>query len=148
MSIRQYAVVEAQNLAMGQAGSIFVTGTSNAVTCGAGSGVFVAIQFIEDTVFASASGGLVAETEQLYPDDAGAGTLIDGDGGDNTDGETFPQGMTIYGRWTGFTLASGAIVEYDEINHDLKSLQDRFEECNADGSKVEPKPKPKKEKKD
>jgi len=111
MSMREYGVVEAQNLAMGQAGSIFVTGTT-AVTCGAGSGVFVAIQFIEDTVFASASGGLVAETEQLYPDDAGAGTLIDGDGGDNTDGETFPQGMTIYGRWTGFTLASGACIAY------------------------------------
>ena len=47
-----------------------------------------------------------------------------------------------------FKKPSGAIVEYDEINHDLKSLQDRFEECNADGSKVDPKPKPKKEKKD
>ena len=56
MSIRQYAVVEAQNLAMGQAGSIFVTDTAQAVTCGAGSGVFVAIQFIEDTVLASGSG--------------------------------------------------------------------------------------------
>ena len=50
MSMREYGVVEAQNLAMGQAGSIFVTGTT-AVTCGAGSGVFVAIQFIEDTTF-------------------------------------------------------------------------------------------------
>ena len=55
MAMRQYAVVEAQNLAIGQAGSILVTGTT-AVTCGTGSGVFVAIQFIEDTVFASASG--------------------------------------------------------------------------------------------
>ena len=112
MSMREYGVVEAQNLAMGQAGSIFVTGTSNAVTCGAGSGVFVAIQFIEDTVFASGSTGLVAETTQLFPDDAGTGTLIDANGGDDTDGETFPQGMTIYGRWTGFQLASGACIAY------------------------------------
>ncbi len=107
----KYAVVEAQNLAMGQSGSIFVTGTE-AVTCGAGTGIFVAIQFIEDTVFASGAGGLIAETEQLFPDDTGAGTLIDANGGAAIDGETFPQGMTIYGRWSGFTLASGACMAY------------------------------------
>ena len=107
----KYAVVEAQNLAMGQSGSIFVTGTT-AVTCGAGTGVFVAIQFIEDTVFASGAGGLIAETEQLFPDDTGTGTLIDANGGAAIDGETFPQGMTIFGRWSGFTLASGACMAY------------------------------------
>ena len=107
----QYAVVEAQNLAIGQNGSILVTGTT-AVTCGAGSGVFVAIQFIEDTVFASASGGLVAETEQLFPDDEGTGTSIDSNAGAASDGVTFPKGMTIYGRWTGFTLASGKVIAY------------------------------------
>jgi len=107
----KYAVVEAQNLAMGQSGSIFVTGTV-AVTCSAGTGIFVAIQFIEDTVFASGSGGLIAETEQLFPDDTGAGTLIDANGGAAIDGETFPQGMTIFGRWSGFTLASGACMAY------------------------------------
>ena len=108
---RQYAVIEAQNLSIGQAGSILVTGTT-AVTCGAGTGVFVAIQFIEDTVFASASGGLVAETEQLFLDDAGTGTIIDADGGAAIDGETFPQGMTIFGRWQGLQLASGAAICY------------------------------------
>jgi hypothetical protein len=72
----------------------------------------VAIQFIEDTVFASGSGGLVAETEQLFPDDAGAGTDIDADGGAVSDSVTFPQGMTIFGRWTGFTLASGKCIAY------------------------------------
>tara|TARA_Y100001963_G_scaffold71913_1_gene99963 strand:- start:139 stop:483 length:345 start_codon:yes stop_codon:yes gene_type:complete len=107
----QYSVAEAQNKALGQAGSIFVAGTT-AVTCGVGNGVFVAIQFLEDTVFASASGGLVAETEQLFPDDAGTGTLIDADGGAAIDGETFPKGITIYGRWTGFTLASGKVIAY------------------------------------
>jgi len=111
MTLRQYAVVETQNAALGQAGSIFVSGTT-AVTCGSGTGVFVAITFLEDTIFASASGGLVAETEQLYPDDAGTGTLIDADGGAAIDGETFPKGVTIYGRWTGFTLASGLVIAY------------------------------------
>ena len=111
MALRQYGVVEAQNAALGQAGSIFVSGTT-AVTCGAGTGVFVAIQFLEDTIFASASGGLVAETEQLFPDDAGTGTLIDSNGGSAIDGETFGEGVTIYGRWTGFTLASGKVIAY------------------------------------
>tara|TARA_R100000808_G_C2151855_1_gene161035 strand:- start:1285 stop:1605 length:321 start_codon:yes stop_codon:yes gene_type:complete len=96
---------------LGQDGSIFVTGTT-AVTCGVAGKVFIAITFLEDTVFASGSGGLVAETEQLYPDDNGASTLIDADGGDNTDSETFPKGVTIYGRWTGFTLASGLVIAY------------------------------------
>ena len=73
---RQYAVIEAQNLSIGQAGSILVTGTT-AVTCGAGTG-----------------------------------TIIDANGGAAIDGETFPQGMTIFGRWTGFTLASGACIAY------------------------------------
>ena len=65
MSMREYAVVEAQNLAMGQAGSIFVTGTT-AVTCGAGSGIFVAIQFTEDTVFASGSGDLLQKQNNYF----------------------------------------------------------------------------------
>ena len=111
MALREYGVVEAQNASLGQAGSIFVSGTT-AVTCGTGTGVFVAITFLEDTIFASASGGLVAETEQLFPDDAGTGTLIDADGGAAIDGETFPKGVTIYGRWTGFTLASGLVIAY------------------------------------
>ena len=109
MAIRTLSVQESQNIALGQAGSIFVAGTT-AVTCI--PGVFVAIQFLEDTVFASASGGLVAETEQLFPDDAGTGTAIDANGGAAIDGETFPSGLTIYGRWTGFTLASGKVIAY------------------------------------
>ena len=105
----QFSVSEAQNLSLGQSGSILVTGTT-ACTCL--RGVFVAIQFIEDSVFASGSGGLVAETEQLFPDDAGTGTLIDADAGAAVDGETFPQGMTIFGRWSGFQLAAGACIAY------------------------------------
>tara|TARA_Y100001938_G_C7769767_1_gene272650 strand:- start:21 stop:350 length:330 start_codon:yes stop_codon:yes gene_type:complete len=105
----QLSVSEAQNRALGQEGAILVTGND---ACTNLRGVFVAIQFIEDTVFASASGGLVAETEQLFPDDAGTGTSIDADAGAAIDGVTFPQGMTIFGRWTGFTLASGKVIAY------------------------------------
>ena len=110
-SMRKYSSMEADNLAMGQAGSILVTGTT-ACTCGQGTGVFVAIQVIEDCVFNSSSGGLIAETEQLFPDDTGAGTLIDADAGAAIDGITFPAGVTIYGRWTGFQLASGKVLAY------------------------------------
>ena len=95
---------------LGQSGSILVTGTT-AVTTSVSGTKFIAIQFIEDTVFAS-SGGLVATTEQLWPDDTGAGTTIDSNGGAAIDSVTFPQGMTIFGRWDGFTLASGKCIGY------------------------------------
>ena len=83
---------DGQDMMFGQNGSIFVAGTtavtSNDVT-GMEDIVFVAITFLEDTVFASGSGGLVAETEQLFPDDAGTGTSIDANGGAAIDSETF-----------------------------------------------------------
>ena len=107
-----YNVQQSGNLALGQAGSVFVTGTAAVSALAAStSGVFVAIQFLEDTVFASGSGGLVAETTELFPDDDGTCALVSANG-DNTDSETFPQGMTIFGRWTGFTLASGKVIAY------------------------------------
>tara|TARA_R110000765_G_scaffold401579_1_gene496980 strand:+ start:24 stop:398 length:375 start_codon:yes stop_codon:yes gene_type:complete len=74
--------------------------------------VFVAITFLEDTVFDSGATGLVAETTQLFPDSTGTGTAIDADGGDVVNSETFPRGITIYGRWTGFQLASGRVIAY------------------------------------
>ena len=95
--------------ATGEAGSILVTGTS-AVTTGISGTKFIAIQFIEDSVFAS-SGGLVAASEQLYPDDTGVGSDISSNGA-AIDSVTFPQGMTIFGRWDGFTLASGKVIAY------------------------------------
>jgi len=95
---------------LGQSGSILVTGTT-AVTTSVSGTKFIAIQFIEDTVFAS-SGGLVATTEQLWPDDTGESTAIDANGGAAIDSITFPQGMTIFGRWDGFTLASGKCIGY------------------------------------
>ena len=105
----QFSVSEVSNRSLGQEGSILVTGTT---ACTNLRGVFVAIQFIEDTVFASGSGGLVAETEQLFPDDAGTGTSIDADAGAAADSVTFPQGMTMFGRWSGFQLASGKVIAY------------------------------------
>ncbi len=112
---RRHSDTAGMDFAFGQMGSILVAGTtavtSNDVT-GMHNKIFMAITFLEDTVFASGSGGLVAETEQLFPDDAGTGTDIDADGGDDTDSETFPKGVTIYGRWTEIDPAGGTCIAY------------------------------------
>ena len=108
MSIRKYAVIEAENLALGQAGSIFIDQATTDQDAVCLNGVFVAITFIEDTVF----GTLTAETAQLYPADNGTSTIIDANAGSEVDGQTFPQGLTIYGRWTTINLVSGKIIAY------------------------------------
>ena len=92
----------------GQAGSILVTGTS---AVAAGYGKFIAIQFIEDTVFSSSANGLSASDVNRWPDDTGIGSDISSNGA-AIDGVTFPQGMTIFGRWDDFTLASGKVIAY------------------------------------
>ena len=97
---------------LGQAGSILVTGTTNAVTTGVSGTKFVAIQFLEDTTFDAGSDGLVASTAGLWPDDANASATIDDNGGAVTGSEVFPQGMTIFGRWDGFKLDSGKVIGY------------------------------------
>ena len=106
--MNHYSAGEAGSVALGQAGSVLAK--TDAVT--AISGAFVAIQFIEDSVFESGSTGLVAETTQLYPDDTGESTSVSASGGNAIDSVTFPAGMTIYGRWTAFELASGIAIGY------------------------------------
>ena len=99
--------------ASGEAGSILVTGTGDVTTTVTANTVFVAIQFITDTVFDSDdSKGLISATNQLYPSSQYESTSIDADAGAVSDGVTFPQGMTIFGRWSGFKLASGSVVAY------------------------------------
>jgi len=95
----------------GEAGSILVTGTT-AVTSAISGTAFIAIQFIEDSVFDSGNDGLTSATNQLYPSTQYTGTDIDADGGAVADSVSFPQGMTIFGRWTGFKLASGKVIGY------------------------------------
>ena len=111
--------------AFGQMGSIHAAGTE-AITIIGGldsdstpasnvnriTKVFVAITFLEDTVFDSGNTGLVAAEDQNFPSSQYTSTSIDADGGDVVDSETFPKGVTIYGRWTGFKLASGRVIAY------------------------------------
>ena len=97
----------------GEAGSILVTGTGTVTTTVTANTVFVAIQFIEDSVFDSTDAtGLVSATDQLYPSSEFTSTSIDADAGAVSDSVTFPQGMTIFGRWSGFKLASGKVIAY------------------------------------
>jgi hypothetical protein len=103
----------------GQMGAIHVSGTSvvkSTLAPVAGvttvDRVFVAITFLEDTVFDSGATGLKAETTELWPDSTGTGTDIDANGGGVVNSETFPAGLTIFGRWTGFQLSSGRVIAY------------------------------------
>ena len=73
-------------ISFGQAGSIHVAGTTAVTTS---YGVFVAITFLEDTIFASGAAGLIPESSQKYPSSDGASTDIDSDGGVAVDSESF-----------------------------------------------------------
>ena len=96
----------------GQMGSVLITGTgsvtSNGIT-GMEKAVFCAITFLEDTIFNSA--GLIAEDNAMYVNSSNGSTGISG-GTDQTNGETFPEGVTIYGRWTSVTLNEGKVIAY------------------------------------
>ena len=104
----------------GQMGSIHISGTtlttSNSVTADPGVGaeaVFCAITFLEDTVFNNSLAGLTPAVAQLYPGGTGSiSSSIDADGGAITGTESFPKGVTIYGRWTSITLATGRVIAY------------------------------------
>ena len=113
------------NYGFGQMGSIHAAGTEAITIIGGDDSdatpggntnrttkVFVAITFLEDTVFDSGADGLVPQESENFPSSDGNSTDIDADGGDVVDSETFPKGVTIYGRWTGFKLASGRVIAY------------------------------------
>ena len=97
MTMHKYSVNESNNIGLGQAGSILETGT----TAISGKKI-VAITFLEDSVFTV----LTPESgTNLYIGDSN-------NNGDSSDGVTFPQGVTIFGRWSAFTLSSGSVVAY------------------------------------
>ena len=120
----------------GQLGSVFID-ASGAASPPDGK-VFIAITFLEDTVF-DASGGLVSQTKETVADGANTGkvlatefglewasteaaahnvadgseTAISGSGGLQIDASnTFPRGITIYGRYIEIDITSGALIAY------------------------------------
>ena len=91
-------------------GSVYAASGSSALTPSTGN-VFVAISFLTDTVFDSAS-GLVAESATAYINTEGIGA---GANGAVVDSVTFPKGLTIHGRWTEIDVTSGTIIAYQGI---------------------------------
>ena len=53
------------------------------------------------------------ETNYLFPSSNATSSLI-AENSLAVDGITFPAGMTIYGRWTGFELNDGSCIAYIE----------------------------------
>ena len=103
----------------GQLGSAYTTASRAAIKPPTGK-VFVAILMLRDTVY-DGTGGLVAENENTYANtDHAAGDLADGSetsvegsGGVELDASnSFPAGITIYGRYTEIDVAGGTIIAY------------------------------------
>lgn len=107
--------------AFGQMGSVLITGTlavtSNTKTAATAdfsnpagaNAVFCAITFLEDTVFND--GGLVATDERKFVNSIATQTAISSNTA-TTNGEVFPKGVTIYGRFTKIQLDSGKVIAY------------------------------------
>jgi len=107
----------------GQMGSMFLDGTA-AASPPLGM-VFVAITVVANATF-DTTGGLLADTtntanglEYIGTDIAahnvadGSESAVSGSAGLFIDeSNTFPAGITIYGRWTEIDLAGGAVIAY------------------------------------
>ena len=100
----KYTVVEGNNISLGQGGVAYLTDT-NLYTPPSGA-VVIAITFVEDTVFDSDT--TVESTNFTSRDTPHAG----GSGADSFSDDTFPAGLTIYGRFTAIDFASGAAMLY------------------------------------
>ena len=94
-SLSKFTVVEANNIALGQAGAKFIS--DNAVHTGS----FIAITMIEDTIF-----------NALTPDDTSNGYGVGSYNGNSMASESLPAGLTIFGKWTTIDLTSGACIAY------------------------------------
>ena len=87
-TLMKYTVAEAQNAALGQAGSVFIDDTA------IHTGLFVAIAAIEDSVVDVSDCTNIANTMTDAAD------------------FTIPAGMTIYGSFEYFSLTSGKVIAY------------------------------------
>jgi hypothetical protein len=96
MAINKYSVVESGNVGLGQAGCLYED-TTDAVT---GENI-VAIQCLAETKFTT----LTPQTDKFIGTAGGKGQAIIAT-------DAFPAGTFIFGRWSGFALASGTVVAY------------------------------------
>ena len=96
--IHGYSVVEAGNIGLGQTGNAFID-TTNKYTPPSGT-VIVAITMATSVSFSE----LTPENTNSW---AGTTAASPGTNGSTMDGsDTFPAGVTIYGRWLSCTLQS------------------------------------------
>ena len=102
MAINKYSVVEAQNIQLGQAGSAFVD-TTGQYTPPTGLKIIM-ITMLTDTEFSELTPSNTDENFGTTVADA----LQPGTGSDQlTSSDTFPAGITIFGRWDTCTLQTG-----------------------------------------
>ena len=107
----------------GQMGTMFNDGT--AVMTPPTGKVFVAITFLEDTTFANFASGLAGDNdissglEWANTGGAAHDAALTPDLGESGVGgeviphtQTFPKGVTIYGRYTKVRIATGAVLAY------------------------------------
>jgi hypothetical protein len=103
----------------GQDGAVYTTSDSDAIVPPTGK-AFIAITMLEDTTFDS-SGGLVAVTATKWfntadaAGDLGSGSesTAEGSGGKQiSNSVSFPQGLTIFGRWNEIDVNSGSVIAY------------------------------------
>ena len=103
--IHKFTVQESQNLGLGQGGVDYLTDTSDYTP--PSNTVVVAMTFIEDSVFGA---NTTVESTKFTTQGTAATGL--GSGGDSFGTDSFPAGVTIYGRFTAVDLASGAAMLY------------------------------------
>ena len=120
----------------GQLGSVYVTGSTGIITPPTNK-VFIAFTVLESATTFNSHGGLVADTNKgemqyvttennsggdVYSGGANGGshsiavgseTQVFGGGGQElVVGQSFPAGVTIFGRYKRIALASGAVIAY------------------------------------
>ena len=103
----------------GQDGAVYTTASSDAIKPPTGK-AWVAIQMLEDTTFDTTTGLIAVTPIKWFNTADAAGDLNDG-AEDATEGSgglavsnsvTFPQGMTIFGRWNEIDVNSGSVIAY------------------------------------
>ena len=100
-SLHKYTVQESGNAGLGQAGAYLEISTTDITSTVLGDKIVTAISIIEDATFTT-----LTPQESIY-----IGTAS-GSGDALTTSETFPAGMTIFGRWSAFRLNGGKVIAY------------------------------------
>ena len=103
----------------GQDGAVYTTASSDAIKPPTGK-AWVAIQMLEDTTFDSTTGLIAVTATKWFNTADAAGDLNDGSestaegsgGLAISNSVTFPQGMTIFGRWNEIDVNSGSVIAY------------------------------------